>query len=263
MAKLENPAASLRIEFKDIMDILSDILKERNWKKFDTSNINLTYYPYYIFNYDVLVEQEVRGQQVSQGFSGKTALNAIEADLEPALTEVMDNQPIDFEKEIATDIDYDLKTPAISEDEKKETTKIKLASQFNVSKEDVATSAYRLVYWPIWVIFVKIPGEGIQKLMIDGVAGYPLNVEEVPEREKGWVEVSKDTFEKLKSPKGWGELGKTAAKATAGGMKTAVTKEREESSKTSGAVHWLFHTKTGQYTVILLVLLILLWIFMR
>lgn len=259
MARLDNPAASLRIQFKDIMDILSDILEGRNWKKFDTSNIDLVYEPYYIFNYDVLVEQEVRGQEVSQGFSGKTSLDAVEADLEPIITQIMDNQPVDFEKEISTDIEYDLKNPAISEDELKETCQIKLASRFNVSKEDVATSAYRLVYWPMWIIYVKIPGEGIQKLVIDGVAGYPMNVEEVPEREKGFVEVSKDTFNKLKSPKGWGNLTKTAARATKGGVKTAVTKKREQGSKTSGAIHWMFHTKSGQYTILLLILLVLVW----
>lgn len=260
MAKLDNPAVSLRIQFKDIMDILSDILEERNWKKFDTSNIELEYRPFYIFNYDVLVEQDVGGRQVSEGFSGKTALNARDPDLEPLLIQIMDNQRIEFEKEISTEVDYDIKKPLISEDELKETCTMKLASQFNVSKDNVSTSAFRLVYWPFWVIFVSIPGEGTQKLLVDGFSGYPVNAEQVPEREKGWVEVSKETFQKLKSPKGWGELSKTAAKTTAGGVKTAVEKGGEE-AKGAGAAHWLFRTKTGQYTVILLVLLLLILFF--
>ncbi len=258
MVKLDSPAASLSIKSSDVMDILENILEEKHWKDFDPSSVELDFIPYYIFNYDILVEQEMRGETVSQGFSGKTALNAIEAEIEPIVTQIMDNQPIDFNKELEIDYDdYNVNTPAVSEDELKETCEIKIASQYNVSKDDVATSAFRLVYWPVWTIFVRIPEGGVHKLYVDGVSGHPMNVEQVPEREKGWVEVSKDTFTKLKSPSGWGEVGKKAAKTAAGGMGSAV-KSGEEERGGSGALSWLFKTKAGRYTLILLILLILI-----
>ncbi len=261
MVKLDSPAASLSIDFSDVTDILEDILEGKHWKEFDPSSIELDFIPFYIFNYDILVEQEMRGETVSQGFSGQTSLNAVDANIEPMVPRIMDNQPIDFKKEIQVEHNnYNVNTPAVSEDELKKTCEIKLATQFNVSQEDVATSAFRLVYWPVWTIFVKIPDQGIHKLYIDGVAGQPLNVEEVPEREKGWVEVSKETFTKLKSPRGWGEVGKKAAKTAAKGAKSTATSSEESSGP--GVTGWLLHSKPGIYTLILLILLMIIWFFL-
>lgn len=264
MPVLENPAASLNIRFQDVIDILSDLLKERNWKDFDPSSIELVYSPHYIFNYDTLIEQEVRGQTVSKGFSGRMAINAVNAELEPILTQIMDNRPIKFEKEIDSDVDYEYRVgeTAITEDELKDTCSIKIASRFNVSRDEVATSAFRLVYWPMWVIYVRIPDEGTHKLIVDGVAGYPMNVESVPEREKGWVEVSKDTFGKLKSPAGWASLGKSTARATArataGGVKKAVEKGGQGTPKPQSILSWIFKTKFGRYSVLLGILFVLI-----
>ncbi|MFW5902661.1 MAG: hypothetical protein ACOCTT_02130 [archaeon] len=260
MVKLDSPTASLSIQFSDVMEILESVLEEKYWKDFDSSSVELDFVPFYIFNYDVLVEQEIRGEKVSQGFSGKTSLNAVEADIEPMVTGIMDNQPVKFKKEIEVDYDmYNVNTPAISEDELKRTCEIKLAAQYNVSREDVATSAFRLVYWPIWTIFVKIPGSGVHKLQIDGVRGQPINIEEVPEREKGWVEVSKDTLSKLKSPKGWGEMGVKAARTAAGGVKSTASSGENSGSGTLGLISWLFKTKAGRYTIILLIFLIVIF----
>jgi len=257
MVKLDSPTASLSIQFSDVMEILESVLEEKHWKDFDSSSVELDFIPFYVFNYDVLVEQELRGEKVSQGFSGKTSLNAVEADIEPMITRIMDSQPVKFKKEIEVDYDnYNVNTPAVSEEELNRTCEIKLAAQYNVSKEDVATSAFRLVYWPIWTIFVNIPGEGVHKLQIDGVVGQPMNVEEVPEREKGWVEISKDTFSKLKSPRGWSEVGLKAARTAAGGVKSTASSGE---SGGSGVISWLFRTKTGRYTIMLLILLIVIF----
>lgn len=257
MPRLENPAASLGIRFQDVIDILGGLLKERNWKDFDPSSVKLFYSPHYIFNYDALVEQEVRGQVISKGFSGKMAINAANAKLEPIITQIMDNKPIEFSKEIDEDVDYkyEIEDVFISEEELKETCAIKIASRFNIAKDNVATSAFRLVYWPVWVLYVRIAGGGTHKLIIDGVSGYPMNIEEVPEREKGWIEVSADTFNKLKSPSGWASLGKTAAKVTAGGIKGAV-KGGEEERESGSTLHWLLYTKSGRYTILLILFLI-------
>ena len=85
MALLENPALSLSIGMQDILGILEATLREKNWKNFELANLKLVYEPYYIFNYDLLVEQEVQGQTFSQGTSGIIAMNAINGKLEPVL----------------------------------------------------------------------------------------------------------------------------------------------------------------------------------
>lgn len=255
---LENPALTLNIGMQDILSILESTLKERNWTKFELANIKLTYVPYYIFNYDTLVEQEMQGQTFSQGFSGLMAMNAVSGKLEPLLTQIMEEQPIDKEREISHELQYEMQSPSIKGEEVKNTAQIKLAGQFNVGKNSLAISGVMLVYWPIWKIFVTLPNKKIQRIMIEAVSGYPMNIEEVPEREKTWMEVTGDTLQKLKTPSGWAELSKTAI-TTVGESVSSKPKEGE-SNFFGGLLEWMMHSKSGKY--ILLGIIIIIAIFL-
>ena len=245
---LENPALTLSIRTKDVTEILEGVLKERNWNHFELANLKLVYTPFYIFNYDTLVEQESQGQTYSQGFSGLMAMNAITGKLEPLLTQIMEEQPVDYEREISHELKYEMQNPAISMQEVKATANIKLAGQFNVGKDSMAVAGFRLVYWPVWKIFVTLPSQAIQKIEIEGVSGYPMNVEQVPEREKTWIEVTEDTLISLKSPQGWADLTKKAVQVTATGIKGNGEQGQGE-SKVSSLIAWLFKTKTGLITL--------------
>lgn len=255
---LENPALSLNISVQDILGILEKTLKEKNWKHFELANLKLIYVPYYIFNYDLLLEEKVEEQTFSRGTSGVIAINAVNGNLEPLLTEIMKEQPVSYEKEISHDLQYEIEKPAIKEKELHDTCKIKVAGQFGVGKESVATSGFHLVYWPVWVIFVTLPNK-IQRIEVEAVSGYPLNFEEVPKREVGWLEVTADTLAKMKTAKGWKELAKMAVGATAAGFKGAARKEKK--GKAGGLTYWFLHTKYGHWTLILILLLILIVFF--
>jgi len=254
---LENPALSLSVRVQDILSILESILKERNWKDFELANLKLVYTPFFLFNYDILVEGE---GQSSQGTSGLMALNAVNGKLEPALVEIIEKQPVSYEKEITHDIQYEIASAAMTKEEVKDAGRFKLAGQLGIKKESVAVSGVRIVYWPIWTIFVEL-SKNIQKVEVDGVSGYPLNVEEVPEREKGWLEVTADTLQKMKSPSGWVELSGALASAAGGKLKSGVSKAGEqakEGSQTHSTVKWLFTTKLGLYSVVLVAILVLI-----
>ncbi len=262
---LEHPALKLSIGVQDILEVIEAVLREKNWRKFELMNFKLVYTPIYVFNYDILMEQDVQGQTYSQGMSGNMALNALTSKLEPVLTEIMEKQPVDYEKEISHDFDYDLEKSAITKEELHETCKIKLAGQYNVGKESVATSGFRIVYWPIWRVFVTMP-KRIQRIQVDAVSGQTLNIEEVPEKEKSWIEVTQDTVEKMKTPQGWMELTKQAADLTAKGIKATAHVASKSSAKAadgaagSNFMNWLFHTKNGMYTLVGMLLLIVVLI---
>lgn len=256
---LENPALQLAIGMQDILDILESTLKERNWTHFDVANLKLTYVPFYVFNYDTLVEKKAEGETYSQGFSGLMAMNAINGKLEPTLTQIMGEQPVNYEREISHDMQYEMMNPSILGDEVKESARIKLAGQFNVGKDSMSISGVRLVYWPIWKVFVTLPNKRIQKMEVEAVAGYPLNVEEVPEREKTWMEVTGETLAKLKTPGGWAELSKTAITATAGAVSSGV-KNQAQSNPFSKLTAWLIHSKYGRYTLAGLAIIIAIFV---
>lgn len=258
MVFLENPALKLNIGVQDVMGLLEKTLKERHWHHFEVASFKLIYEPFYLFNYDVLIEQDVGGQPFSQSSSGVTAIDAVTGKLEPLLAQILEKQHVEYEKEISHELKYEMFPPAILKNEIADACKVKLAGQFNVKKENLAVSGFRLVYWPIWKIFVTLK-DSTQRIDIDAVSGYPLNIEEVPVREKGWIEVTQDTIEKMKSPSGWSELLSTTAKVAAAGAKTVATKEKQaEAPRASSAAYWLFHTKEGRYSLLLLAVLAIL-----
>jgi hypothetical protein len=254
---LENPALALTIKVQDILYILEGILKQRNWKDFELASIKLVYTPFHIFNYDILVED--KDSQTSQGTSGVMAINAVNGRLDPELVDIIEKQPVTYEKEISHDIQYEVAPTAISKDELKETGRVKLAAQLGVKKENVSVSGIRTVYWPVWTVFAELTGM-VQKIEVDGVTGVPLNIEEVPTREKGWLEVTADTLQKMKSPSGWVELGGSVATAAGGRLASGAEKVGEQTKSGSPAHHtlkWFVTTKMGLYSLVLLLILIL------
>ncbi len=256
---LDNPALVLNIRMQDILDILESTLKERNWQHFDVANLKLSYLPYYIFNYDVLVEQKAGEQTYSQGFSGTMAMSAVDGKLEPLLTQIMEQQPVDYEKKVSHDLKYELNPPALKPDEAKQTAILKLAAKFGTGKDSIAVTGFRLVYWPVWKVFVTLPNKHIQRILVEGVSGYPLNIEEVPERELTWMEVTQETLEKLRTPKGWAELSGKLLNLTASAAKSAAGKKQK--GFVSELVHWLLHTKLGRWTLLGIAVIILIILF--
>ncbi|MFH0986825.1 MAG: hypothetical protein V1911_02120 [Candidatus Micrarchaeota archaeon] len=265
---LENPALVLNIGMKDIMEILESTLKEKNWRNFDMANMKLVYVPYYIFNYDTLVEQKMQDQTFSQGFSGTMAMHAVSGKLEPLLIEVMEKQPVNYEREVSHDLKFEAQKAAINMAEVKDTAKIKLAGQFNVGKDSMATSGFRLVYWPVWVVFVTLPNKKIQKMEVEAVSGYPMNIEEVPERELTWVEVTQDTIEKMKTAQGWAELSKTAASAVGGAAKAAAAKSKsaggggEEGGEGGGPRLSFLKNKSVIWIILAIIAVIAIYLFL-
>ncbi len=254
---LENPALALTVKVQDILYILEGILKQRNWKDFELASIKLVYTPFHLFNYDILVED--KDSQASQGTSGVMAINAVNGRLDPELVDIIEKQPVTYEKEISHDIQYEVAPIAISREELKETGRVKLAAQLGVKKESVSVSGIRTVYWPVWTVFAELTGM-VQKIEVDGVTGVPLNIEEVPTREKGWMEVTADTLQKMKSPSGWAELGGSVAAAAGDRLSSGAAKVGEQAKPGSPAHHtlkWFVTTRIGMYSLVLLLILIL------
>lgn len=259
---LESPALVLNINVQDVLGILEKTLKEKNWANFEVANLKLVYVPYYVFNYDVLVETDVQGQPFSQATTGVAALNAVNGKLDRFLAETLEQRPVSYEKEISHGLEYELQPLAITRAEVTDACRVKLAGQYNVKKENLSAFGFRTLYWPVWRIFVTLPDK-TQRIEIDAVSGTPLNFEEVPEREKGWIEVTQDTIQKMKSPSGWAELARTTGSTITAVAKTAATKEPQENApRASGAAYWLFHTKAGQYTMLLLAVLTIIIYFL-
>ncbi|MCD6414572.1 MAG: hypothetical protein J7L23_03000 [Candidatus Diapherotrites archaeon] len=256
MPLLDAPAFQLRIEAKDALGILEGILREKHWRGFELANLSLVYVPYWFFNYDVYREEEGH----SESFSSQMCLNATTGEMEPLIARVVKEIPLEKSKEITHDVAFTVESPSVQKDEVKKIAPIKIAGQLGIPKSNVTISGITLFYIPIYKIWITLRA-GYRRLDLDGMSGSPLNIEEVPERERGFMEVTRDMLEELKTPKGWVDYSKKAfywgLGVTTGMTQKAMTSV-QESSTIRNALKWLFLTRTGRYTLLVLIAAVLL-----
>jgi hypothetical protein len=258
MPLLDAPALQLRIQTEDALGILEAILKQRHWRNFELANLGLVYTPYWFFNYDVYREVAEK----SESFSSQMCLNARTGELVPMIVQITKELPLEKSTEITHNVSFETEKPTVQESEVKEIAQIKIAGQLGIPRSNVTISAINLMYVPTYQIWVTL-SSGIRKVELDGMSGSPLNIEEVPARERGFLEVTRDTLEELKTPKGWVDYSKKAFYWGLG-VSTSATLEAGRHLRGGGSLlNWMFTTKIGRYTagaiiVLLLILLIML-----
>ncbi|MCD4739567.1 hypothetical protein K8R43_00085 [archaeon] len=255
MALLDAPALQLRMETKDALGILEGILQEKHWRDFELANLSLFYVPYWFFNYDVYRETEGH----SESFSSQMCMNAIDGELEPMIAQITKEIPVERSKDILHGTAYKVERATVQKKEVKEIAAIKVAGQIGIPKENVTISGVSLVYIPIYRIWVTLSA-GYRRVELDGVSGSPLNIGEVPERERGVMEVTRDMLEDLKRPEGWVDYSKKAFNWGLG-VSTAMSHRAAggvgSSFSAGGLMHWLFTTKYGRYTLFAIIILLL------
>ncbi len=250
---IDNPALQLSISSDNIPGILHAILKEKHWKNFQVANVKLVYVPHWFFNFDMYFETP----EGIQTYSSQMALDAVTGKLNPIIVEILKEIPVGKTNEIK---EGEVEKPTISKDELKEVAKIKIAGELKIPKDKLTIYGANLVYVPVYRAWVTL-GKRIVRLDIDGISGSPINIQDVPEKERGVIEITADMIEELKTPEGWIDYSKKAgnwigeiAKATGG----AVAKQVK-----SGIINWLFTTKSGQYTLLTVVVLVLLYLVLK
>lgn len=244
---LDAPALQLRYTLKDILGIVERILKERHWRKFDIESTSLVYVPNWFFNFDIY--QEVQGQ--SQTYSSQMALDAVTGKLNPLIIQVMDNIPTKREREPRHGIDCDVLAPSVKKEEVKDIAAIKVAGETGVPKAAVTISGVNLVYVPYWQVWVRLP-TGTKRIDLDAISGSPSFISDVPERERGQIEITMEMLQELTTPAGWIDYSK---KAFDWGFGAAAAAGHNLSS---GILPWMLGTKIGNYVALFLVALVLI-----
>jgi hypothetical protein len=210
---LGKPSFLLSFGLEEVKTLVAEILKKKNWHEFKQSDITLSYVPYYIFFYDAFFEEKTEdgGKKISETQRGQLALNAISAEIdedvsegleEAELTRKTPNVPIEIEK------------PAMNQKEAEKIAVIKTASFLEASIRNVIITQMKMAYNPVWIIGIEV-AEGNYELKVSGINGNVFGEEEIPERKKGLMEITKETLYELKNPKAWKkytvETGKTIA----------------------------------------------------
>jgi hypothetical protein len=208
----------LLIDEKTATNICDDVLKRRNQRKHKYIGIELLFKPYWFFTYTCeLVIRDQDGNIVdSDEVGGRMAVDAINGSLADYLTDLLKTEPVElvpFEQELeqygqgAKVLD-----PKIREDELKEFVKQKISGVLRADKDYVSVAGFELAFAPVWRVWFEIK-KRTHNVQIDGAGGVGINMDDIPLKQKTWVDVVANDIDKLKNPKKWKEF--LSGKATA------------------------------------------------
>ncbi|PIO06345.1 hypothetical protein COT29_01520 [Candidatus Micrarchaeota archaeon CG08_land_8_20_14_0_20_59_11] len=192
------------------LSIIQKSLAQKGWKKHEVADIKLVYTPFWTFSFDVVTG----GQGPTP--TGRTALNAFSGDLNDLVPVILD-RPIKRSKNAQEGAEVE--STNVTQHEAKETAAMKIAAHVGgITKDMIAVSALNKIYVPFYRVWVNV-ADDTYKIEVDAAMGAPAGLDEIPTRKKGWDEATSETIDKMKSPKGWVELGAQTAGAAAGAAK--------------------------------------------
>lgn len=245
---LKKPSFPISFTFEDTVAMIESLIKSRHWTEFDVAEVKLVYTPYWIFHYDAYLEsidEETGEKTVSDIESGEIALNAATRELNDEVPELLESYPLEKVKKPPEGYKFEVIRPRISEPELKEIAAVKLAHKMNLAKANILISDTQLVFVPSWIVFVTV-AEGTYRLNVNAVTGETLGEEEVPERERGWIEVTQETLKELQEPGAWMHY----SRALAGGILAAIAN--------APGIHAFLTNRRLQIFLLIIILVLLL-----
>ena len=204
---LGNPVFPIAFEIEKVAGLIESTLKKKHWHSFDKGEIKLILSPVYIFYYDAVFPEE--GKPKAESERGRLALNAETAELNK---ELADSMPDDTElvKELPDDYPLVVRKPLFSKAEAEKIALLKTSTLIGAERKNVVLTGFKVVYYPMWLAFVTVK-EKTYELEISAVTGEVFGEEQVPEREKGFVEITRETLHELKEPGAWVRYSKEIA----------------------------------------------------
>lgn len=206
-------AFPLSFTVEELTAFVEGLVKEKDWREFKVGEISLSYKPFYFFNFTSFTElkdEESGMMTVSGSESGKMVFDAESGELNEELSYLIEeNSPT---SSVKPPQGYPCETipPAFSIQEVKKIAGLKLAEKLSLPKDNVEVSGVRLVFVPVWIAFITV-SQGTFKIEVNAVDGSLMREEQVPFREKGFLELTGETLQELKQPGKWLEYSKGIA----------------------------------------------------
>jgi hypothetical protein len=255
---LGNPLLPLNLSVDKALSKIKKVLKEKNWDSFDLGEMKLVLVPYFYFNYHYYKEKESEGEKVVEASGdGVLSLNAFELKIQEVTTKLI-KENIEKAKNEAPEIEFSQLASELDKKEVKNILTFKTAEYLKLPKQNIVISSIKNVFMPIYETFITI-NKKTHKININAVSGEVLGIEQVPAREKGFIELTQETLNDLSKPENWLKYSKeillgTGKKAKEKTKDTIKVQEKKEKSFMS-----IFEKK---WFIILIIILALFLIFL-
>ncbi len=206
---LGNPLLPINITASGATDLIKKELEKRNWHEYELKPLKLFLVPYFLFNYHYYVEDAIDSKRtVKKTIHGILAVNGHKIVVREDYVELIKHSWKKSHSDIPKG-EYDEKWCNIEKREQDEILQLKTAEYFNVPKSNVVVSSAKKFLLPLYMTTV-IAGRKEYALTINAIDGKIEGISGVPNREKGYLEVTRETINELKTPSNWLKYSKEA-----------------------------------------------------
>lgn len=199
---LGNPLLPIKITTAEAAEKINKEIKKKNWYDFELAPLKLTLVPYFLFNYHYYIENDNEGQNVIKStVHGILAVDGHDIKIRTDLVDLLKHNWKNSVQEVPRG-EFAERYCNIDKKDQTEVLQLKTAQYFNVPKSNVVVSEPRkLLLAEYWTI-AKINGKKYN-LTVNCVDGTIIGLKEIPERQKSYAELTRETFKELKDPKNW------------------------------------------------------------
>ena len=249
---LGKPTFPISFALEEVVGRIGDTLKSKHWHKFEMGDVKLVYVPYYIFNCDLFHEQEEDGK-ISEKHAGKHAISAVTRELNQKVADAFIEHEDKLVNEMQEAYPAVIRKAVLDKKEMEKIAGLRLAAWKETGSKHIIVSGLDMIYFPVWIVYVTV-AEGTYKFEISALDGTVMEEDEVPEREKGFLEITGETLEELKEPGAWLRYSK--------GVLVETGKFVAKKSVWDKIVNELRHNRNAQIGVIAVIAIILILLYL-
>lgn len=228
---LSSPLLPINASIPKINQQIKEALKKKDWHEIEIEKPTLILVPYFLYNYHYYTEHKDSEKGVIKDtFDGVLVINGHTIKIEEDLVELIKHS---WKKSIQTTPKekFDEKWNNIDRKQQHEVIQLKTAEYFDAPKQNVLVTSVRKVLLGFYLTKVKVDHQEFE-VKVNALNEKIHGLEKIPSREKGIVEITKDTMGDLKKPKNWWIYTKDLFKDTKKSV-SSKNKDKKDDSKES------------------------------
>lgn len=199
---LGNPLLPINVPSKSAALSIKKAMEKIFWSEYEQKDLVLTLVPYFLFNYHYYLESESPEKKTIKNSShGVLAVDGHDISVRKDLVDLIKNN---WKKasSLAPKSNFREKWNNIEKREEDSILGLKTAEFFGIPKSQVVVSSARKFLVPFYRTGV-IVNKKEYPLVVNAVDGTIEGIKNIPARNKGYVEITRETIEELKDPSNW------------------------------------------------------------
>jgi transcriptional regulator of heat shock response len=275
MVRLTKPFPSIINTHRQITKLIETFIQEKHWKSFSSQKPLLVMTPFLTLEFEAFNEKEIegKGKVITNSIHKSAALNAVTLQLDDSVVkDLKDSENFelagDEKHNILNDTKNKILSASASSKELKELALVRLSEKFQVPRENIIITKIKEVFLPIWEVECNIEQHSLG-LFVNAVNNRLMNEQDLPMREKGWLELTQDMLNDLQNPRTWIEYSKDLLSsvpkisvATNQGKTGTTDKPNEKSTQPNRLKQLINSISDPNVQIVVLILAFLLLIFL-